>query len=88
MVQVLPEDLDKMLYGAAFARAGLLLVDPPIPTDPKGKAYYYADHYHKGKDREKIARAYMIKNKELFALSSSYIDSLVGGAKSLLAGDE
>jgi len=83
-----PEDLDKMLYGAAFARAGLLLVDPPIPTDPKGKAYYYADHYHKGKNRDKIARAYLIKNKELFALSSSYIDSLVGGAKSLLAGDE
>ena len=77
-----------MLYGAAFARAGLLLVDPPIPTDPKGKAYYYADHYHKGKNRDKIARAYLIKNKELFALSSSYIDSLVGGAKSLLAGDE
>ena len=83
-----PEDLDKMLYGAAFARAGLLLVDPPIPTDPKGKAYYYADYYHKGKNRDKIARAYLRKNKELFALSSSYIDSLVGGTKSLLAGDE
>ena len=83
-----PEDLDKMLYSAAFARAGLMLVNPPIPTDPKGQAYYYADYYHRGKDRDKIARAFLLKNKEFYALSSSYIDSLVGGAKSILSPND
>lgn len=82
-----PEDLDKMLYSAAFARAGLMLINPPIPTDPKGQAYYYADYYHRGKDRDKIARAFLLKNKEFYALSSSYIDSLIGGAKSLLSSN-
>jgi len=83
-----PEDLDKMLYGAAFARAGLLLVEAPIPKDPKGKAYYYADHYHKGKNRDKIARAYLMKNKEIFALSSSYIDSIKSNVKNILDRDD
>ena len=83
-----PEDLDTMLYSAAFARAGLMLINPTIPTDPKGQAYYYADHYHKGENRDRIARTFLLKNKEFYALSSSYIDSIIGGAKSLLAGDE
>ena len=77
-----------MLYSAAFARAGLMLINPTIPTDPKGQAYYYADHYHKGENRDRIARTFLLKNKEFYALSSSYIDSIIGGAKSLLAGDE
>ena len=79
-----PEDLNTMLYGAAFARAGLLLVEASIPEDPKEKAYYYADHYHKGKNRDKVARAYLLKNKEFFALSSTYIDSIKGGVKNIL----
>ena len=79
-----PEDLNTMLYGAAFARAGLLLVEASIPEDPKEKAYYYADHYHKGKNRDKVARAYLLKNKEFFALSSTYIDSMKSGVKNIL----
>ena len=77
-----------MIYAAAFARAGLLLVDPPIPTDPVGHAYYYADYYHKGENRDKIAMGYLLKNKEYYALSSVAINVLMRNAKGLLDRDK
>ena len=83
-----PKDLNKMIYAAAFARAGLLLVDPPIPTDPVGHAYYYADYYHKGENRDKIAMGYLLKNKEYYALSSVAINVLMRNAKGLLDRDK